>query len=113
MTQTVTSRNSANLPPRTEDRRLRAPTRVWRFALGVATGLVLAASVLAGCTSCGGTYTSCTGCSPRETITGGEQVDWMNITDHLYLNKNGTKYEISVGKDASGNHVVTVTPVQR
>ena len=43
--------------------------------------------------------------------SGGEQVDWMNITDHLYLNKNGTKYEISVGQDASGNDVVTVTPV--
>ncbi len=47
------------------------------------------------------------------TRAGGEQVDWENIKKHLYLNKNGTKYEISVGKDSSGNHVVTVTPVRR
>ena len=111
MTETVTPRNSANLLPRTGDRRLRAPTPVRRFALRVATGLVLAASVLAVCTSCGTSVTECSGCSPARTLTGGEQVDWMNITDHLYLNKNGTKYEISVGKDASGNDVVTVTPV--
>jgi hypothetical protein len=102
MTVTVTSRNSANLPPRTEDRRLRAPTPVRRFAVRVATGLVLAASLLAVCTACSGA---------ASTLHGGQEVDWMNITDHLYLNKDGTKYEISVGQDASGNDVVTVTPV--
>ncbi len=105
MTQTVTSRNSANPPPRTEDRRLRVPTPVWRFALRVATGLVLAAALLAVCTACRLN-------GPTHAINGGgQEVDWMNITDHLYLNKNGTKYEISVGQDASGNDVVTVTPV--
>jgi hypothetical protein len=102
MTETVTSRNSANLP-RIEHRRLRAPMPVRRFAFRIATGLVLAASLLAVCTACHGPTSAIYG--------GGKSVDWVNITDHLYLNKNGTKYEISVGKDASGNDVVTVTPV--
>ena len=40
-------------------------------------------------------------------ITGGEQIDRITVTDHLYLEKDGTKYEISVGKD----EVVTATRV--
>jgi hypothetical protein len=34
------------------------------------------------------------------------------VVTHLYLNGlGGTKYEVSIGKDASGKDVVTATPV--
>jgi hypothetical protein len=43
-------------------------------------------------------------------VTGGEQIDTMIITDHLYLYGPGeTVFGISVGKDASGKDVVTAT----
>jgi hypothetical protein len=46
-----------------------------------------------------------------ESITGGEQIDTMIITDHLYLHgPTGSMFEISVGKDANGRDVVTATP---
>ena len=103
MTETVTSRDSTSMPPRPDRRRRRAVLPVRRFALGVATGFVLAASLLAVCTACGS--------GPGEYISGGQQIDWITITDHLYLEKDGTKFEISVGKDASGKDVVTATRV--
>jgi hypothetical protein len=91
-------------------RRLRAPMAVGRLALGVATGLVLAASLLA-------TFMAWSEPAAHsdvgvgETITGGEQIDTMIITDHLYLHgPDGTMFEIRVGKDASGKDVVTATP---
>jgi hypothetical protein len=43
-------------------------------------------------------------------VTGGEQIDTMIITDHLYLHGLGEMvFGISVGKDASGKDVVTAT----
>ena len=66
-----------------------------RFALGVATGIVLAVSLLA---ACGGPTT--------------EELGILSVKQHLYLNgPDGAKFEISVGKDASGKAVVTATPV--
>ena len=97
MTETVTSRDSTSMS-RDNHRHRRAMLPARRFALGVATGLVLAASLLAVCTACGG---------EGEYITGGEQIDRITVTDQLYLEKDGTKYEISVGKD----DVVTATRV--
>jgi hypothetical protein len=92
---------------------------VRRFALGVATGLVLAAALLATSTACGGHGgppqqntvgpTQQKGIQIAEQITGGEQIDRMFITDHLYL--DGTTFEISVGKNANGEEVVTATRV--
>jgi hypothetical protein len=65
-----------------------------RFALGVATGFVLAVTLLA---ACGGNLT---------------EEDTLYVKAHLYLNgPGGTKYEVSIGKDASGKGVVTATPV--
>jgi hypothetical protein len=95
---------------------------VRRFALGVATGLVLAAALLATSTACGGHGgpprqntvgpTQQNGIQIAEQITGGEQIDRMFITDHLYLNgPDGTTFEISVGKNANGEDVVTATRV--
>jgi hypothetical protein len=66
-----------------------------RYALDVATGLVLAASLL-------------TACNRSET----DEFDTV-VMNHLYLkNPDGTKFEISVGKDASGKDVVTATRVR-
>lgn len=74
-----------------------------RYALGVATGLVLAASLLAGCGD--GTSTETVDNLNAHTITVGQ---------HLYLKApDGTKFEISVGKDASGKDVVTATRVDK
>ena len=91
-----------------------------RFALGIATGLVLAASLLATVMACGSSAptTSVTHGETHgglggvgESITGGEQIDTMIITDHLYLHgPGGTMFEIGVGKDANGRDVVTATP---
>ncbi|HME78634.1 MAG TPA: hypothetical protein VKI00_24190 [Mycobacterium sp.] len=65
-----------------------------RFALGVAIGFVLAVSLLA---ACGGNLT---------------EEDTLYVKEHLYLNgPGGTKYEVSIGKDASGKDIVTATPV--
>lgn len=111
MTETATSQNSTNLPVR-------------RFALGVATGFVLAASLLATSTACGRQGgpprqdtvgpTQQKGIQIAEQITGGEQIDTMFITDHLYLNgPDGTTFEISVGKDPNGKDTLTLTPVGR
>jgi hypothetical protein len=67
---------------------------VRRFVLGVATGLVLAVSLLA---ACGGNYT---------------EEDTLFVKRHLYLNgPDAAKFEISVGTDASGKYVVTATRV--
>jgi hypothetical protein len=95
MTETVTSRDSTTLRQGHDHRRRRPPLPVRRVALGVATGLVLAASLLAGCS--GGTT----------TVLG-----TVIINDHLYLKgTDGTRFEISVGKDATGNDAVIVTRV--
>ena len=79
MTETVmTSRNSTILR-----RGLRATVPVRRYALGVATCLVLAASLLAGC---GGTSTETVDNLNADTITVGQ---------HLYVKApDGTKFEI-------------------
>jgi hypothetical protein len=67
-----------------------------RFAVGVVTGFVLAVSLFA---ACGGNLT---------------EEDTLYIQEHPYLNgPGGTKYEVSIGKDASGEVLVTVTPVGR
>jgi hypothetical protein len=100
MTETVmTSRNSTILR-----RGLRATVPVRRYALGVATCLVLAASLLAGCKN-----STCTGCTLDVDIL---NADRITVGKHLYLKgPDGTKFEISVGNDASGKDVVTATPV--
>lgn len=91
-------------------RRLRAAMAVRRFALGVATGLVLAASLLAAFMA-SSQPAAHSDVGVGEIITGGEQIDTLVITDHLYLRGPGaTMVEISVGKDASGKNVVTATP---
>ena len=100
-------------------RRLATPLADRRFALGLATGLVLAASLLATLMACGNSAapTSMThgethgGVGVGESIPGGEQIDTMIITDHLYLHgPSGSTFEISVVKDANGGDVVTATP---
>jgi hypothetical protein len=97
MTETVTSRDSTSMPPGQNHRRRRAVLPVTRFALGVATGLVFAVSLLAACGGNGGNYTA---------------EDTLFVKQHLYLNgPDGAKFEISVGKDASGKDVVTATRV--
>jgi hypothetical protein len=81
------------MPPRRDHRR-RAVIPVRRFALGVATGFVLAVSPLV---ACGGNSTE-------------EEI--LFVKQHLYLNgPDGAKFEISVVKDASGKDVVTATRV--
>lgn len=84
----TTSRNSTPLR-----RGLQATLPGRRFALGVATGFVLGASLLAGCES--------------DNYTG---EGTLEVYKHLYLHSNGTKYEITEDKDASGKDVVTATP---
>jgi hypothetical protein len=126
MTETVGIRNSTSLPPGHNHRHRRAVLPVRRFGLGVATGFLLAASLLAAATACGARGsgqggppqqntvgpTQQKGIQIAEQITGGEQIDRMLITDHLYLNgPDGTTFEISVGKDANGQDVVTATRV--
>jgi hypothetical protein len=67
---------------------------VRRFALGVATGFVLAVSLLA---ACGGNST---------------EEDTLFVKQHLYLiGPDGAKFEISIVKDASGKDVVSATRV--
>jgi hypothetical protein len=85
---------SKTVPVR-DHRHLRRPHPVTRLALGIASGVVLAAPLLAGCS--GGTTT---------------EFDSVTVNDHLYLKApDGTKFEISVGKDATGKDEVTVTRV--
>jgi hypothetical protein len=94
MSETVTLRDWTSMSPGHNHRHRRALLPVRRFALGVATGFVLAVSLLA---ACGGNYT---------------EEDTLFAKQHLYLNDpGGTKFEISVGKDASGKDVVTATRV--
>jgi hypothetical protein len=89
MTLTNTRRDSTIL-----QRGLRATLPVRRFALGVATGFVLAVSLLAACAA---NYT---------------EEDTLFVKEHLYLNgPDATKYEINIGKDASGKDIVTAKPV--
>ena len=96
MTETVTSRDSTGVAAGHDHNLLRLLLPVRRFALGVATGFVLAVSLLA---ACGGNYT---------------EEDILFVKQHLYLNgPGGTKFEISVGKDASGKDVVTATPTNK
>ena len=94
MTETVTSRDSTRVPLGHNHLRRRAVLPVRRFAVGVATGFVLAVSLLA---ACGANYT---------------EEDTLFVKQHLYLNgPDGAKFEISVGKDPSGKDVVTATRV--
>jgi hypothetical protein len=94
MSEMVTSRDSTSMSPGRNHRRCRAVLPVRRFALGVATGFVLAVLLLA---ACGANFT---------------EEDTLFVKQHLYLNDpGGTKFEISVGKDASGKDVVTATRV--
>ena len=94
MTETVSSRGATSLRRGRDGRRQRAPLPLWRYVLGVAIGLVLAASVL-------------TACDTGENTT---EEDTVVIKKHLYLlGSDGTKFEISVGKDASGKDALTVT----
>lgn len=91
-------------------RRLQALIAARRFALGVVTGLVLAASVLATFTAWS-EPTAHSDIGVGQIITGGEQIDTMVITDHLYLHgPGGALFEISVGKDGNGKAVVSATP---
>jgi hypothetical protein len=90
MTKTVASQESTSIR-----RGLRSTSPVRRFALGVATGFVLAVSLLA---ACGANYT---------------EEDTLFVKEHLYLNgPGGTKYEIGINKDASGKDIVTA-PVSK
>ena len=60
----------------------------------MATGFLLAVSLLA---ACGANYT---------------EEDTLFVKQHLYINGPGaTKYEIGIGKDASGKDIVTANPV--
>ena len=90
--------------------RLQALIAVRRFALGVVTGLVLGVSVLA-------TFMAWSEPAAHSDIgvgqitTGGEQIDTLVITDHLFLHgPGGALFDISVGKDASGKAAVNSTP---
>ena len=70
-----------------------------RFALGVATGFLLAMPLLA---ACGGQTDN------LDVVN----LNMLTVDQHLYLKgPDGTKFEISVGKDPSGKDVVTATPV--
>jgi hypothetical protein len=126
MTETATTRNSTSPSPGHNRRRRRAVLPARRFALGVATGFVLAVALLATTTACGGGGqggpaqqinvgpTQQKGIPIAEEITGGEQIDRMVITEHLYLNgPDGTTFEVSVGKDANGKDTLILTPVGR
>jgi hypothetical protein len=65
------------------------------FTLGVVTGVVLAASLLAAFV----TWTEPTAHSDigvGQITTGGEQIDTMVITDHLYLHGSGGRCSTSV-----------------
>jgi hypothetical protein len=84
-------------------RRVEAQRRhrpVSRGALAAVAGLVLAAPLLAAC-------------------NGGEvdniyklNADIVNVDQHLHLKgPDGTEFEISIGKDANGNDVLTATRV--
>jgi len=99
-----------NRKPLSAIRRLHALVSVRRFALGVVTGVVLATSLLAA-------FTTSTEPTAHSDIgvgrfyTGGEQIDTMVITDHLYLNgPGGALFEISIGNGAGGKPVVTAAP---
>ncbi len=88
MTKAATSHDSTNLR-----HGMRTTLDMRRFVLGVATGFVLAASLLA---ACGANYT---------------EEDTLFVKQHLYLNgPGGTKYEISISKDANGKDIVAATP---
>lgn len=117
MTEIVTPRKSTSMPLGNDRRRRRrAMLHARRHALGAAPFLILAAWLPAGCgngpneVSSGGSET-CTGCTL--------DVDEVNVgtitgDQHLYLKfPDGTKYEISVGKDASGDRVMTPTLIGR
>lgn len=78
--------------------------------VGVATGLVLAASLLASFMAWSEPAAH-SDVGVAESQTGGMQIDTLIITDHLYLHgPSGKLVEISVGTDASGKDVVTATP---
>lgn len=101
MTETITtSRDSTTLR-----RGLRATVPVRRYALGVATCLLLAPSLFAGCKNV--QVEACTGCT---LDVDNLNADRITVGHHLYLKgPDGTKFEISVGNDASGKDVVTAT----
>jgi hypothetical protein len=78
-------------------RRMALPAK--RFALGVATGFLLAIPLLS---ACGGQTDN------LDVVS----LNKLTVDQHLYLKgPDGTKFEISVGKDASGKDVVAATPV--
>jgi hypothetical protein len=91
-------------------RRLQGLIAVRRFTLGVVTGLVFAGSLMA-------TFMAWSGPAAHSDVgvgqitSGGEQIDTMVITDHLYLRgPGGALFDVSVGKDASGKAVVNAAP---
>jgi hypothetical protein len=87
-------------------RRLRARIAKRRFALGVATGASLLGIFMAW-----GEPAAHSDVTVAEVIKGGQAIDTLVVTDHLYLHgPGGTLFEISVGKDASGNATLTAKP---
>jgi hypothetical protein len=68
--------------------------QVGRFALGVATGIVLAVALLAAC--------------------GADSTEWdiVTVNQHLFVkDPAGTKFEISVVKDSTGKDTLTAIRV--
>jgi hypothetical protein len=66
----------------------------------VATGVVLVGSLLVACKS-----------DSWESV-GHLNADTVTVDEHLYLKgPDGTKFEISIGKDPSGKDIVTATRV--
>jgi hypothetical protein len=90
--------------------RLRAAMAMRRFALGVATGGAIAALLLA-VSMAWSPPTAHSDIHVAESTTGGEAIDTLVVTDHLYLHgPGGTLFELSISKDASGKPMVTATP---
>ena len=90
----MTEKRDSTTAPTGQDHRRSERFAFEALELGVATGAVLAVSLLAAC--------------------GGDSTEWdtLTVNQHLYLNgPDGTKFEISVGKDASGQDVVTATRI--
>jgi hypothetical protein len=91
-------------------RRLQRLIAVRRFTLGVVTGLVFAGSLMATVMAWSGPAAH-SDVGVGQMTTGGESIDTLVITDHLYLRgPGGALFDISVAKDASGKAVVNAAP---